>query len=290
MISSVILMPWWWTLLGITPLIFSSIASIFSASAQRRAAQEAMNILNQARQEGTAEARRLSEQFDPFIGDARTRLGTSFDVTQRLLGVAEAGAQEGLTIADRLALEDAQRILNENLVSTGNLRSGTAAFQGAELGRRVLADASTRRLNYLQLAFGGAQGLGNIAGTTGQLGLGGKGLATTLLQAAMGLAPAQGSAALARGAAEAAGIQAFGGIGDTLLGAGIGAGFGIPGLSASSPFASTFGGGALGGLLGTQGIGQLALLQTIFGQGAGGGGGQTFQFLPTGSNFGIRAQ
>jgi hypothetical protein len=247
----------WVVLLCVVPLIFGSIAGIFSASAQKRAAEAAMRLLAEAREQGIKESKAVSAMFDPFVTAGGERLGTSFDVMQRLVGTAEAGAAEGMTAGDKLAFEDTQRLVNENLVATGNLRSGAGAFASAEVGRRVLADASQRRLQYLNLAIGAGRELGGIAASTAQTGVQGKNIASSLLQASMGLAPAQASAAMASGAAQAAQYQAFGGIGDALLGAGVGYG-----LAGSSVLPGLTGGqGALLGLGGgTGGLTNLALL------------------------------
>ncbi len=51
---------------------------------------------------------------------------------------------QGMSAADQIALQDAQRLMNENLSATGNLRSGAAGFASAELARRAMADASQR--------------------------------------------------------------------------------------------------------------------------------------------------
>jgi hypothetical protein len=235
---------WWlkYGLLGIGLGIFSSISSIFSAGAQRRAAQEAMRLLAEAREQGIKESKAVSALFDPFVSAGGERLGTSFDVMQRLVTSAEAGAAEGLTAADKLAFEDTQRLVNENLVATGNLRSGAGAFASAEVARRVAADASQRRLQYLNLAIGAGSQLGGIAQATGELGLGGKQISSQLLQASMGLAPAQASAVMAKGAAEAAQIQAMGSLGSDVLNMGLGFFGGMGGL----PGPGGLGGAALG--------------------------------------------
>lgn len=254
--------------------IFGAIAGIFGSNAQKQAAQNALRLINEARELGTKEAKAVSAIFDPWITTGKEQLGTSFDIMQRLVGIAETGATTpGLTSQDQLAFEDAQRLINENLVATGNLRSGAGAFASAELGRRVTADAAQRRQNYLQLALSGGGQLGGIAQATGQIGLGGKQLSGTLLQAAMGLAPAAASAQLQIGAAQAAQYQAYGGLADAGLGAALGGFGGIGGLSGWS-------GAAAGSGLGTGGIGQLAMLQSIFGKGGGGGGGSQLPLLP----------
>lgn len=217
---------------GLTAFGVHTISGLFKSSAQLRAQKEALRVINEARQEGITQSKALTEQFKPFFTESRGALdeARTFDVTsasfdpllKRLLGVAEQGATEGLTEADRIAFEDARKLMNENLVATGNLRSGAAAFFNTELTRRVLADSVTRRQNYLQLALGGQQqgsaqrlnllqsvlNRGQIAGS---IGLGGQQLATNLLTASMGLAPAAASAAAGVGAARGGAFDAISG-------------------------------------------------------------------------------
>ncbi|HEV8328449.1 MAG TPA: hypothetical protein VGQ08_13290 [Nitrospiraceae bacterium] len=52
----------------------------------------------------------------------------------------------GLSPYAQLALEDANRQLEQRAISTGNLRSGAVGLQRAELGRRVVADEFGRAL------------------------------------------------------------------------------------------------------------------------------------------------
>src|SRR5690606_6267479 len=100
---------------------------------------------------------------------------------------------------------------------------------------------------------------GNISGLTSQLGLGGLELATSLRQSVLGLAPASAQAALQRGAAEASQIMAFGGLGDSLLGAGAGF-FAGPSLGLSQ-----LGGSLIGASGGTGGLANFMLASALFG-------------------------
>ena len=200
--------------------LFSSIAGIFGSTQEKRAAAEARRIINEARMEGITQSKRLGLQFDPFVDrsaqfldEAATGIRGSQDYLQRIITQTEGlevGA--GLSSADKIAYEDAAKLLNEQMVSTGNLRSGAAAFSQAQLLRRVVADANERRFNRetakLQLLFGGQQAkaaganqFATLGGTAGQIGLYGKQLSSQLLQAAMGLAPAEATAELKKGTA-----------------------------------------------------------------------------------------
>ena len=205
----------------------SSIGGIFGATQQRRAAQEAQRVINAARAEGRARSQVYESEFSPFVSMSKSYLeesakgiAESRGYLSRILSETDAlDVGEGLSGADRIAYEDAAKLLNEQMVSTGNLRSGAAAFGQSQLLRRVVADANERRFSRqtakLQLMFGGQQALSGVAGqyqslagTSGQIGLYGKQLSSQLLQAAMGLAPAQANMAIAQGNASATGIMA----------------------------------------------------------------------------------
>lgn len=198
------------------------VGNMFGSSAKLRAAKAAQQQLAAARAEATLRSKAYEEEFSPFVrmskgflDEAATGVRSSQDYLQRLIAQTEGlDVGEGLSGADRIAYEDAAKLLNEQMVSTGNLRSGAAAFGQAQLLRRVVADASERRFSRqvgkLQLLFGGqgamaagANQFQSLAGTSGQIGLYGKQLSSQLLQAAMGLAPAQASMEVAGGSARA---------------------------------------------------------------------------------------
>lgn len=201
---------------GLPVALFNVAAGLFGSSAEKRAAAEARAILNRARLEGIARSQAYEEEFTPFVSMSREALGEAGsyggllqNIIMQTQGI-EVG--EGLSSADKIAYEDAAKLLNEQMVSTGNLRSGAAAFGQAQLLRRVVADASERRFNRqvakLGLLFGGqnqavSQAMAR-AQTAGQIGLYGKQLSSGLLQAAMGLAPAAASAKIQEGKAESA--------------------------------------------------------------------------------------
>lgn len=200
--------------------LFSTVASVFGSNQEKRAAAEATRIINQARVQGITRSSELNAEFSPFITESQGYLGesaagirSSQGFLQRLIAQTEdLDTGTGLSDADKIAYEDAAKLLNEQMVSTGNLRSGAAAFGQSQLLRRVVADANQRRFDRqvakLQLLYGGQQGMAqganqfqSLAGTAGQIGLYGKQLSTQILQAAMGLAPAQATAEMAKGAA-----------------------------------------------------------------------------------------
>lgn len=250
--------------------LFSDISGIFGAVQEKRAAVEAQRILNEAKQQAVNESAKLSNQFDPFVTSAQNNLNDTAGLLKKYLAQTE-GVQvdSGLTAADRISYQDASKLLNEQMVSTGNLRSGAAAFGQSELLRRVVADAETRTFNQqmqkMGLLFGGSQELGNVGATQGQIGLQGKQMATSLLQTAFNLAPAQATAELQKGASLANILGSIGGLGDSVMNTAMGAvaGFGgaLPGIAGGA------GGAAAGGLMGSgsgSSIMQMMMLQNMF--------------------------
>ena len=213
-----------------------TIGGMFASSAKLRAQKEALRILNEARQAGTQAAKEYSAEFKPFL-DASQRdfdaageeLSENRNLIQSLMRDFSSESVEvpvGFSEADTIALKDAQRLLNENMVSTGNLRSGSAGFYNMDLARRFAADVSSRsferkvqqanlNLQRGQLLFGGAQLLQggtssriNMGTSRGTIGVQGKGLAAQLFQASMGIAPAAAMAAAGVGDARASGFMA----------------------------------------------------------------------------------
>ena len=200
--------------------LFGGIAGAFSAVQQARAAGEATRVITETRQMLEGKAGDFSQEFQPFLAKSLATFdqATSQSVEDRALlrqlmeEARTADLGQGFSPADEIALKDAQRLMNENMVSTGNLRSGAAGYYGMELSRRITADvrsrAIDRRMAQLQLMFGGqGQGaqqtamIGNIAGAVGQVGAYGKNLAAQLYQASGNLALGQASTILAKGAA-----------------------------------------------------------------------------------------
>lgn len=265
--------------------LFSDVASIFSATQEARAAKEAQRILNEARQQAATESAKLSQQFDPFVSSAKTNLNETAGLLQKYLRETE-GVQvdTGLTAADKIAYQDAAKLFNEQMVSTGNLRSGAAAFGQAELLRRVVADAESRTFNQqmakLGLLFGGAGSLGSVGTAQGSIGLEGKRLSANMLSNAFNLAGAVAGAEIHKGAALANQIGAVGRLGDTTVNTAIGAlagGFGgLPGMT-SGGWGAAGTGALLGSGAGGQ-IGQMLSLQQLFG-----GGGSKTPPMPTGA-------
>lgn len=239
---------WWITL---CPLfgVFGAISGIFGAVQSKRAAAEAVRRMQIA----IDAARKFSDETtkitDPFFALAEK----SFGGVERLTGRAETTATEGrftpllddiitqtqnlvnepgLSPQDKIAFEDAQRLLNENLSQTGNLRSGAALLGGAELGRRVSADAmerffgrkqaqlqllaglqgqgTTQELNRAQVLSNLAQILTGVGSASAQVGTSGRNIGGSLLQSAITGTAYQGQFELAKGQAAASSIVSGG--------------------------------------------------------------------------------
>lgn len=205
--------------------IAAGVGGIFASEQQKRAAAEASRVINQARQQGLAASDALMRQYAPFTEMSNVAFANAMGLageSQRYL--MDQGSQievgQGLSAADEIAYKDAAKLLNEQMVSTGNLRSGAAAFGQSELLRRVVADANQRnfdrRVAKLSVMFGGmnqgAQLFGQLGQATGQIGIQGQSIASNLLANSMGLAGAQGNAIMAKGDASASGIMSGAGI------------------------------------------------------------------------------
>lgn len=201
----------------------TAIAGIFGAVQEKRAAKEAIRILNEAKTTAMNRSNELSAMFKPFVdqsGKYLTQAGQAVDASQQYLmdqaGQIEVG--QGLTAADEIAYKDAARLLSEQMVKTGNLRSGAAAFGQTELLRRVVADANQRnfdrRIAKLQTIYGGmAQGAsqyGQIGSVSGQIGLQGQSLANQLLQTALGFSTQLSGAEIRKGQALSNEIVSYG--------------------------------------------------------------------------------
>lgn len=143
--------------MGLFSGIGGIIGSVFGATQQRRAFNSAINDLRQFQQEqALPQAWRMrgwSDQLTTMGRDILTGGETPFrlsDQTQQMRRNLMA-SNGGLSAAAQIAFEDMNRLLKEDAVSTGNLRSGAFAFGQAELGRRVLADELTRQTGLLEL-------------------------------------------------------------------------------------------------------------------------------------------
>lgn len=257
--------------------LFSDIAGVFGAVQEKRAAGEAMRILNEAKQQAMNESANLSQMFDPFVTSAQSNLNMTAGLLQKFIAQTE-GVQvdQGLTAADRIAYQDAAKLLNEQMVSTGNLRSGAAAFGQSELLRRVVADAESRsfsqQMQKLGLLFGGSQELSNVGATQGQLGVAGKRLAVDVLGSAFNLSQSLAGAELRKGAALSNMIGSVGRLGDSASSAIAGAvagGMGaLPGLGATPGGPFSWEAAGLGSLLGSGsggGLSQYMLMRNMLG-------------------------
>lgn len=184
----------------------TAIAGIFSATQEARASKEAMRILNEARQTAMQMSGRLENLFSPIVSEGAAGMNQARGLLSKYLTMTE-GVQpdSGLTAADRIAYQDAAKLLNEQMVGTGNLRSGAAAFGQSELLRRVVADAETRRFNQqmtkLQTLFGGTQLMGNLGAQGASIGQQGLGLSTSMMSNALNLSSQLAGAALQKGRA-----------------------------------------------------------------------------------------
>lgn len=143
--------------MGLFSGIGSIIGGIFGATQQRRAYNSAINDLRQFQQEqALPQAWRMQGRSDQLTALGRDIL-TSGDTPFRLSAEAQAMRRNlmsttgGLSPAAQIAFEDMNRLLKEDAVSTGNLRSGAFAFGQAELGRRVVADELLRQTQLLDL-------------------------------------------------------------------------------------------------------------------------------------------
>lgn len=188
------------------------IGNMFASSAKLRAQKEAARILNEARLTGIQAYKDISAQFDPFLkestqsfSEAGSELSENRGLLMSFIEDAKKAVPVGFSDADQIALKDAQRLMNENLVSTGNLRSGVAGYYNMDLAKRFAADVSSRsferNLARTQLLFGGGELLQRgtsqrvqLGSNAGSIGVQGKGIAAQLLQASMGITPAAAAA------------------------------------------------------------------------------------------------
>lgn len=233
--------------------IVSGITDIFASTQQKRAYQAAINVLNAAKDQAFGESSKLSAQFDPIISDAMSKLGISFDTIQKYLtDAANIDVGAPLNESDRIAMTDAQRLMNENMAKTGNLRSGASSFANEELTRRVIADATTRNfdrtLAKAQLLLGGANELSGVAGMEGNIGMTGKQIAENMFGTGLSIQQQIAQATLGKGMAGASQISSIGDLGDSLLSS---AAMAYGGFSGSLPgMGSGMGGAAMGAAMG----------------------------------------
>lgn len=143
--------------MGLFSGIGGIIGSVFGATQQRRAFNSAINDLRQFQQEqALPQAWRMrgwSDQLTTIGRDILTNGESPFKLSSDTQALRRSlmSTTGGLSPAAMLAFEDLNRLLKEDAVSTGNLRSGAFAFGQAELGRRVLADELTRQTGLLEL-------------------------------------------------------------------------------------------------------------------------------------------
>lgn len=143
--------------MGLFSGIGGIIGGIFGATQQRRAYNSAINDLRNFQQnQALPQAWRMqgrSDQLTSLGRDILTSGDSPFqlsDQTQQMRRNLMA-SNGGLSAASQIAFEDLNRLLKEDAVSTGNLRSGAFAFGQAELGRRVVADELNRQAGLLDL-------------------------------------------------------------------------------------------------------------------------------------------
>ncbi len=184
----------------------TAIAGIFGATQEARAAKEAMRILNESRQEARAYADRLEGLYKPLVEGGRLGVEQGRDLlNQYLKQTQDLAVGDGLTAGDERSFKDASRLLNENMVATGNLRSGAAAYSQAELASRVAANAQDRSFNRnimkLNLLFGGASTIGQQGLQESQVGTQGMGLVTGMRNSILGFGTNIANAELRKGGA-----------------------------------------------------------------------------------------
>jgi hypothetical protein len=246
----------------------SGVAGIFASTQQKRAAGEAMRILADAKNMAFDEAGRLKSTFSPIVQEAMDKLGVSYDTIKGYLTDAEnIDTGEPFSESDKIALEDATRLMNENLSKTGNLRSGAAAYGNAELTRRVLADAMDRNydreLGKSTLLLSGAGMLGSIGETMGSMGMQGLTMSNNMFSTGLSLEQSRAQAALGKGAALANQLMSVGDLGDSVISMGTMAAAGgmgsIPGVSQG------WGGAAMGaGISQNPSMGSMLMMSNYF--------------------------
>ena len=148
--------------------LFSSIAGIFGAVQERSANEEAERMAAEAAAKAQARSDELHATAKTFLDAGTSGIG----LMQKYLTKTEGlDTGTGLSGADRIAYEDASKLLNENMVSTGNLRSGAAAYGQAQLLSRVVAGADARRfgneVQKLQLLFSGSDAMTRVGSSVG---------------------------------------------------------------------------------------------------------------------------
>lgn len=122
-----------------------------------------MSDLEDRFNQALAELQSFKAQADVSLGGFRTKGQTAFDrgmselttptmapdvAALRAMLVTQIGS--GLSPFAQVAMEDANRFLENRAITTGNLRSGAIGLQRAELGRRVVADEFGRALQTLE--------------------------------------------------------------------------------------------------------------------------------------------
>jgi hypothetical protein len=184
----------------------TAIAGIFGATQEARAAKEAMRILNESRQEARVYADRLEGLYTPLVKGGQAGVDQARSLLTDYLSQTQAlDVGNGLTGADERSYKDASRLLNENMVATGNLRSGAAAYSQSELMSRVVANAQDRSFNRniakLNILFGGASAIGQQGLQESQVGTYGMGQVTNMRNSILGFGTNIANAELRKGGA-----------------------------------------------------------------------------------------
>ncbi|MGL5936130.1 MAG: hypothetical protein ACRCZI_10985 [Cetobacterium sp.] len=248
--------------MGLFSGIGGILGGVFGATQQRRAFNSAINdlrnfqqtTLNPAFGNLQNQANTMVDQGLSVLSDGRSHYQLSPEV-QAMRQRLTQSTNDGLSPAARIAFEDMNRLMKEDAVSTGNLRSGAFAFGQAELGRRVIADDLTRQQQLLDLFGRQDLSLNEMDLRTG-LGLlqsGGTfaGLGNQVLQLSQANTSNIANATIGRGAVNAAQLTGIGAatggvldLGAMAYGGAIGAGGGPGGLA-----------GAIGGVTGMSFLG-----------------------------------
>lgn len=202
--------------MGFGALIGTASGSGGIGSAVERAALEAANEGLLVTRQGRETAQKLTE-LGRHVFERDPRLSFAEDVQAVRAGLARQTGDE-LSPFAQLAFEDADRLLTERAVATGNLRSSNIQRGRAELLRRVIADELGR-----DFAFANLFGSQDLASRT--LGLNLLDLGRGFLGVASGGVSATAAAGSVASQAEARRVAderlqgaAIGGIFDTLAG------------------------------------------------------------------------
>ena len=134
--------------------IFSGIGGNLAAAFSGASFEDSMNTFREfIRQSGISlEGFREKGQSIFDVAFPRAEAGPTFRPDVEILRTQLLSTTaEGLSPSVLRSFKQSQRLLNENLVGTGNLRSSAAGILGAELGEAAIAQQGLLDINVLQL-------------------------------------------------------------------------------------------------------------------------------------------